>query len=284
MNILYCGDKNIADGLIMSLLSLMEHNTEPLNVYVLTMDYKGNGKVCEPLPESLAEYLDEFLKEKNQQSSLTLVDVTEYFTQELPDANMQTRFTPGCMLRLYADCVDVLPSKLLYLDNDVICVKSITELYSTDMSELEIAGVLDYYGSWFFRKNIFRLDYLNSGVLMMNMDKIKQTGLFARSRRRCMEKRMFMPDQSALNKLSVKKGILHRRFNEQRILRDDTVLQHFTTSFRFFPYIRTVTVKPWNIDKVHSVLKLHCYDDLYLRFQSVKAQYTDYITKEIQYE
>ncbi len=275
MNILYSGDKNIADGLLMSLISLVEHNSSPLNVFVLTMNYKDEDRVCEPLPESFAMFLDKMLKKNNKDSSLTLFDVTEHFLKEVPVANLSTRFTPGCMLRLYADSVDFLPDKLLYLDNDVLCRKDLSELYNTDMNDLEIAGVLDYYGRWFFRKNLFRMDYLNSGVLLLNMQRIRQTGLFARCRKLCMEKQMFMPDQSALNKLSVSKGILPRKFNEQRILREDTVLQHFTTSFRFFPYIHTVTAKPWNIDKVHSVLRLHCYDDLYCRFAKLKAEYTE---------
>ena len=79
MNILYSGDKNIADGLLMSLISLVEHNSSPLNVYVLTMNYKDEDRVCEPLPESFAMFLDKMLKKNNQDSSLTLIDVTEHF-------------------------------------------------------------------------------------------------------------------------------------------------------------------------------------------------------------
>jgi hypothetical protein len=40
------------------------------------------------------------------------------------------------------------------------------------------------------------------------------------------------------------------------------VLQHFTTSFRLLPWVHIVTVKPWEIDRVHEELKLHEYDDL----------------------
>ena len=39
MNILYCGDNNIKDGLIISILSLIKHTNEELNVYVFTMKY-----------------------------------------------------------------------------------------------------------------------------------------------------------------------------------------------------------------------------------------------------
>ena len=38
MNILYCGDKNIERGLLMSVLSLIDNVNEPLNVYVLTLN------------------------------------------------------------------------------------------------------------------------------------------------------------------------------------------------------------------------------------------------------
>lgn len=34
---------------------------------------------------------------------------------------MGTRFTPCCMLRLYADRIPELPDRLLYLDTDVLC-------------------------------------------------------------------------------------------------------------------------------------------------------------------
>ena len=40
MNILYCGDKNIIDGLIISILSLLKNTNEILNIYVLTASIK----------------------------------------------------------------------------------------------------------------------------------------------------------------------------------------------------------------------------------------------------
>jgi hypothetical protein len=89
----------------------------------------------------------------------------------------------------------------------------------------------------------------------------------------CESKKMFMPDQSALNKLCKNKIICSRQYNEQRRLHDNTVFQHFTTSFRFFPYFHSVTVKPWNIEGMHNVLKLHEYDDLLEEYTNVKKLY-----------
>ena len=83
---------------------------------------------------------------------------------------------------------------------------------------------------------------------------------------------MFMPDQSAINRLAKEKRIQPRKYNEQRKLREDTVLQHFTTSFRFFPWLHTLTVKPWQIEKMHEKLRLHEYDDILEEYKQIKRE------------
>lgn len=101
----------------------------------------------------------------------------------------------------------------------------------------------------------------------MNMDRIKTTGLFRRARKLCSEKKMFMPDQTALNKLAKGKLILPRRFNEQGRLRKDTALQHFSTRFSA---TGMVSVKPWQIDQMHEVMKLHDYDHVLEHYRSLR--------------
>lgn len=263
MNILYCGDSNIEGGLIISILSIMKHNSdEELCIYVLTMGLEVGERKFRPVSDRIISFLDGIVKKADKRSFVMKLDITERFLEELPLANLETRFTPYCMLRLFADELDILPSRILYLDNDVVCRESISEFYHQDMEGFEIAGTLDYYGRWFFRRDLFHLDYLNSGVLLLNLAEIRKSGVFAACRKRCREKKMFMPDQSAINKLSDKRKQMPRKYNDQRKLHKDTVLQHFTTSFRFFPWVRTVSVKPWQVEKVHSVLHLHEYDDI----------------------
>lgn len=262
MNILYCGDKNTEDGLIISILSLLKNVKETLSICVMTMSLKTSERNISPISDEMIRLLDEYIKAKNADNSIRLTDMSKMFKEELPTANMDTRFTPCCMLRLFSDMVPDMPERILYLDSDVVCRRAFDEFYNQDMTDCELAGVLDYYGKWFFRSNLFRLDYINSGVLLLNLEKIKETGLFAKCRKRCAEKKMFMPDQSAINKLAVSKKICGRKYNEQRKLRQDTVLQHFTTSFRFFPWLHTLTVKPWQTDKVHEQLKIFEYDDI----------------------
>lgn len=39
MNILYCGDKPMQKGILLSSMSLIGNVEEPLNIYILTVDY-----------------------------------------------------------------------------------------------------------------------------------------------------------------------------------------------------------------------------------------------------
>ncbi|WMJ87238.1 glycosyltransferase [Anaerocolumna sp. MB42-C2] len=262
MNLLYCGDDNIADGLIISILSLLKNVDEDMKIFVLTMTLQIHGKQYQPVSEVIIDFLNQRVKKTNPGNSVVKLDVTELFKTELPDANMETRFTPYCMLRLFADKIPELPDRILYLDNDVICRKNCSEFYYQDISNLELAGVLDHYGKWFFRNNLLKMDYINSGVLLLNLKMIRETGLFEECRALCKQKKMFMPDQSAINKLSKLKTIQTGKFNEQRKVHENTVLQHFTTSFRFFPWLHTLTVKPWQINRIHNELILFEYDDI----------------------
>lgn len=273
MNILYSGDGNIADGVMISALSLCRTVNVPLHFYILTATVSHGSTFRKALENDFAVFLQRQLQKYNAENKVTLIDITDLFSREKPVANMDTRFTPCCMLRLYADLVDDLPDRILYLDNDVICRRDPAAFYHQEMEHTSVAGSLDYYGSWFFRRSPFARDYLNSGVLLLNLSRIRENGLFQKCRNKCRDEEMFMPDQSAINKLCADKAVCHRKYNEQRKLHKDTVFQHFTTSFRFFPWFHTVSVKPWNVEKMHKVLHLHEYDSLLSEYERLNRLY-----------
>lgn len=267
MNVLYCGDENIKNGLLISVLSLLKNVNEELCIYVLTIDTKINDIHIKGISEIFIKEIDNILKRKNANSFAKLIDITQLFNDEFPSENIETRFTPCCMLRLYADKIDILPNRIMYLDNDVICRKNPLEFYNQNIDDIEIVGVLDYYGKWFFKNNLLKFDYINSGVLLMNLSKIRETHSFKECRNMCQKKNMFMPDQSAINKVVKNKKIVSRKYNDQRKLHQDTVFQHFTTSFRFFPIFHPVTIKPWEISRVHNELNIFEYDDIFKEYQ-----------------
>ena len=273
MNVLYSGDSAICDGVLLSALSIAQRTNDELNVYIITASLDSDTGLKKAVPLSFCGFLGEVLRKYNGQSRVELFDISERFLSELPSANIKTRFTPFCMLRLYADVIKEIPDKILYLDNDTVCLNNPDELYETEIDSYDLAGVLDYYGSWFFRSNPFKRDYVNSGVLLLNMKRVRENGLFTDCRAMCRDKQMFMPDQSALNKLCKSKLICPRRYNEQKKIFADTVFRHFTTTFRLLPYFHSVTVKPWNIDALHNVLRCYEIDTLLEEWKMLSDEY-----------
>ena len=64
MNILYCGDTNIVDGLIISILSLIKYEKDALNIYVFSMDYENSKGVS----KKAIQKLDDLVKSVNKES------------------------------------------------------------------------------------------------------------------------------------------------------------------------------------------------------------------------
>lgn len=274
MNILFCGDHNAEDGILIATLSLLKNSgAQELHIYILTMYTQSYHKKFQPFSKHAADYLKSLLVKQNPQNTLKLMDCTGLFVREPLIANMSTHFTPYAMLRLFADEIPQLPNKILYLDADVIVRRSLVNFYQQDLTGTELVGVLDYWGRFFFHNlhehKVF--DYVNSGVLLLNLPEIRKTNLFARIRHLLQTRTVLMPDQTALNHYAREKKIAPRRYNEQYKLQPDTVIQHFTTSFRFWPVFHTLTVKPWDVQRVHKVLKLHEYDDILTNYLNVKS-------------
>ena len=138
MNLLYCGDSNIKDGLFLSIKSILKVEKEVLNIYVLSMDYLNYKKI----DSDFIDYLDTLVKEVNKKSFVKLIDMTSIYQEHECKANKDTLFTPYCMLRLYSDLVD-LPSKILYLDTDVLVYRSFKDFYNINNTNYELVGVLD---------------------------------------------------------------------------------------------------------------------------------------------
>ena len=270
MNILYCGDQGIKDGVLVSILSLLMNGGSIYNIYIATISYEG----VEPFSEKTAEFLDKLVKKYNSKNFVKLIDATEVFVKNLPKKNMGSYFTPCSMLRLYADKMPELNKcdRLLYLDYDVVCRGDISEFYNMDLSGVEAAGVLDIYGRWFYHYHgLFKHDYMNSGVMLFNMDECRKTKMFERTVQICGERWMMLADQAALNKSIMKRKLVDRKFNEQgERPKHDTVLHHFSNNFKFLPVFHVQKVKPFEIEKIHKVLKIHEYDDILKQYKELK--------------
>lgn len=272
MNILYCGDQGISKGILVSILSLLLRGQKETvyHIYIMTIRYEG----VKPFPEKTAKFLDELVKKDNSKSFVKLIDATEVFVENLPKKNMGSYFTPCSMLRLYMDRVPEIAKldRILYMDYDVVCRGDLSDFYNMNLDGIEAAGVLDIYGRrWYHYHGLFVEDYMNSGVMLFNLPECIKTGMFEKAVNLCMSRWMMLADQAALNKAIYRRKLVERKYNEQEERpREDTVLHHFSNNFKFWPYFRVQKVKPFEIEKIHEVLKITEYDDILKKYEELK--------------
>lgn len=258
IHILMAGNKKVYDGILIAALSITKYCNQPISLHILTMDLHNMDASYVPITDQQAQYIDDLLKSRNEKSKAIRIDVTQEYLKEMENSpNNFNSYTPYAFLRLFADRIKGIPNKILYLDTDVVAVKDIKELYNIDITEYEFAGSLDYYGRWFYNPH-----YINSGVILLNLDNIRKSGLFKETLKLCSRKKIFLADQTALNRLSQNKLIIDRKFNEQKKTKKDTVIRHFTKTIKFFPYFHTQNIKPWHIENVKKVLKIDEIDEI----------------------
>jgi len=279
INLLFTGNDKIFEGLSIALISIVKHCKQPLNVDVLTMDLHEMNENYRPLSKDKIKVLEKHIQQTNSESKINLYDITELFKQKNKDsANMENSYSPYAFLRLLADEVPEIPDKTLYLDIDVVAGGDIAELYNYDITNYDYGAIKDYYGRWFINPR-----YINSGVMLFNMKRVRENGLFEKCRHLVNTKKMMFPDQSALNKFATKKLFLPSKFNSQRRDKDTDVIRHFCKSIRWYPnfmkksnpnnkycqpmskwfrLFHLINIKPWHLDAMHSKLKCYKYDDV----------------------
>ena len=258
MNILLCGNEKVFDGALTQLISMTNKTAEAIKCYIFTMDLTRIKPEYTAISDEKIEFLDEVLKTKNPNNEVIKIDVTNIYEEEFGHCKNENAYcTPYTLLRLLADLVPCIPDKILYLDIDMMIADDITKLYNIDVSEYEYAAVKEKYGSIFIWP-----DYINAGMLLLNMKKIKETGLLKKARELIKTKKMIFADQDAIYRATTKKLLLPRIFNEQsKFNKKDTVVCHFCKRLLWRPYPHTENYKQWNIYEVHNVLKCHAFDN-----------------------
>lgn len=276
LTLVYAGNRAIFDGILISLLSVSDNTDHPLQVFVLTMDLTDRNEKFLPLTEEQRAFLETVLKRKNTKSTVSLVDVGGLYREYLIDSpNTKTAYTPYSMIRLFLDRIDGIPEKVLYLDADTVAEGDISELFFTELDGAEFGAVLDHYGKIFMGYH-----YINSGVMLLDLARIKETGLFRKCIDALNKRRIFLPDQTALNRKVKKKKLLSRKFNEQKSFCEGTVIRHFTKTIiwhPFFPFFYTKNIKPWNTDGVRDMTNR--YDSLLSKYEQLKGEYDNAIKK-----
>lgn len=269
INLLFAGNNKVFDGMLITLLSLTKHTKTPVNAFCLTMDLQEVNPKFIAISKKQADFLEKILKEGNSESKLTLIDLSDMFRNEMLDSvNLKSHFTPYTLLRLFADKIEQIPDKILYLDTDTIINNDINELYNIDIENYEIACVNDIY-NWTAPSRWRIKNYFNAGVMLLNMKKIRETGMFTKTRELCRYKKMLYPDQDALNKTVTYKKMLPVKFNSKDKYYPEIVVHHFCNVRKNWNFFHRI--KPWEVDLVKT--KMSAYNDILDKYLEKKKEF-----------
>lgn len=260
VNILFCGNDGVFDGMITAALSILKRtgSKEPFCFYIYTMDLSSLKENYRPVSGAQMALFEKMLKEYNPENRAVLADVTGFYQKEFAGSPNESAYcSPYTLIRLFADLVEGMPDKLLYLDADILFNRDVHLLYDLDVEDYEYAAAPDHYGKYLIHPH-----YINAGVLLFNLKKMKETGILQKAREWIRKKKLVFADQSALIRSTTRRKLLPQRFNDQKFLHKHTVVRHFSKRLFWLPYPHTDNVKQWQVSRVHRVFRYYAFDDI----------------------
>ncbi len=270
INVLYCGNYKVFDGVLTSILSILKRTEtrEPFCFYLYTMSVPHIKPEYTAITPADVAILESCIKGYNPENKVVCVDVTSYYEKEFAGSpNEQCYCSPYTLLRLFADEVPDMPDKLLYLDADILFNRDIRLLYDTDVTNYEYAAARDHYGKYTIHPN-----YINAGVLLFNLARMRDTGILKKARELIRTKKLLFADQSALYRSTSCKKMLPQKFNDQKFLHKHTVVRHFSRRLFYLPYPHIDNIKQWDVEKVHRVFRYHQFDDILEEYLKIKGE------------
>lgn len=167
----YAGTRNIYEQMYVCLTSLLRINRAD-RVYLLIED----DEFPYPFPANVIV--------KNVSGQL-------YFSQDGP--NYKSRWSYMSMLRCVFGKMFPDEKRILWLDCDTIVLRNISELFSMDMDGHTYAGVVEP------KKSCGIFSYINTGVLLCNLDYIRELGIEEHMIQELNRKKHAFPDQDVIN-------------------------------------------------------------------------------------
>lgn len=271
VNILFCGNDKVFDGMLTCALSILKRTAseEPFAFYVFTMDVSHIKETYLPITDGQIAFFESVIKTYHKENRVVKIDVTSLYMEEFGGCpNEDAYCSPYTLIRLLADKITALPDKILYLDIDIMFNRDIRLLYDIDIASVEYAAARDHYGKYLISPN-----YVNAGVLLFNLAEMRRTGLLEKARDLIKTKKLVFADQSAIIRATTKKKMLPQRFNDQKFLNPHTVVRHFSKRLFWLPYPHTDNIKQWHVSRVHKVFKYYQFDDILYEYIYLKEKY-----------
>lgn len=175
INIAFSSDNNGVEMMLVAIFSIMKnHLPEDFNIHIFIVQSDLHKESL----QKIARLEKNFSNLKIKQLT---VDKSKFSKFKLPSS--QNWISQQAYYRYILPDLLQNESKILYLDIDILCCGKLGRLYSTDISKYYVAAVPDSYiesgyGRWKGFKRAVGLreseTYINSGVLLMNLGKMRK--------------------------------------------------------------------------------------------------------------
>lgn len=191
IKIAYCCDRKLYRYLPININSLLKYNKRIEKIYLIIEDDS-----IENIPY-LSEVIDKY------QVDVIIINFTNYQFNYLSKEceNLNTIYSNFCFAKLLISEL-TNEDKVIYLDMDTIVKKDLSLLWEFDFNDNYALGVKDYgvldennhYG-----KLHINCKYINTGVLVLNLRKIREDNLVERLFNYINSHKLIYPDQDAFN-------------------------------------------------------------------------------------
>lgn len=186
INVAFCFDENMWMLAGVAIASLLYHAMEKCcyDIYCV---------VPQDLSQSKRDELGLIVKNMDENSKIIFLNANNDFNDSVTHQYSIGIYFRFMLLKLLPKTVD----RIIYSDVDVVFCDNLLDLYNVDMKNNLIAGVSDAEQGRQFPKNG---NYINSGVLLMNMKELKKLDLYDKWIDLSKQDVFAYPDQDILNK------------------------------------------------------------------------------------
>ncbi|MBD5475956.1 MAG: glycosyltransferase family 8 protein [Lachnospiraceae bacterium] len=198
INIAFCFDENLTEQVKVAVASLLDHGVADQVHYHIYC-------VCTKEAAYIEKQLAQIVEARDRESVLSVKAVENHYS-----AAYEVRgITSGAYLRLLLHRILPDVDKVLYVDIDVLFCDSLEQVWQVDMTDYVVAAVkgpvnLSDKWEWNRSRSYWRFlegikgGYINSGVLVLNLQEIRRRNMEAQWNEWVKEK-LYYQDQDILN-------------------------------------------------------------------------------------
>jgi len=233
--VVFCFDRKYSQAAAVATYSLISNSQSPLRIYwiVPSNDYAGLSKFKTQIEEKIGH-------------EILLRSANISIFQGWKTAN---HFNESVYLRLLIpELVD--EKKVIYLDSDTIVLGDLLDLFTLDINSYFLGGAVDDGAGAASQIPLTNKDqYINSGVLLMNLDSLRENNFLSSLKK--IQGQFFneitWPDQCLLNKFAdEKKLILDSKWNlmlSPNAIAASEFKKFITSEIKIIHFVGSI--KPW---------------------------------------